>query len=123
MIKDNVQNLKTCLVFESCRLNQKNSSTNFCSETLIKTEPLLTYTLSIYSKSVTNIKKVHQQNSFSIRFYGSILNVDRNLCTNTVLDVSVCLRVCPSAIETYRNLLSNFNTKHIFGFLMALRKF
>ena len=36
--------------------------------------------------------------------------------------LSVCLCVCSCAIETIF-LLSNFKTKHIFGNLMALRKF
>ena len=44
------------------------------------------------------------------------------LYTNTVLDVSVILCVCSFAIETTFPL-SNFQTKHIFGILMVLRKY
>ena len=45
-----------------------------------------------------------------------------SLYTNTVLGSFVRPSVCSSTIETTFPL-SNFKTKHIFGILMALRKF
>ena len=45
-----------------------------------------------------------------------------NLYTNALLDSSVRLSVCSCAIQNTFPV-SNFKTEHIFGILMALRKY